>query len=49
MNMGRACSRYGGSNARKKVGFENLKGRGHCEDLGRDGRIIIIIVFIVGK
>ena len=43
--MGRACSTYGGR-GEKYTGFggENLKERGHLEETGVDGRIILKLI-----
>jgi len=41
------CSSYGGDKCMKWRWSENLKGRGHSEDLGIDGKIILKL--ILGK
>jgi hypothetical protein len=38
--MGGACSMHGDIKMRTKFWLENLKGRDHLEDVGKDGTIL---------
>jgi hypothetical protein len=39
--MGRKCSRHGEMRNVYNIWFENLKGRGHSEDLSVNGSLIL--------
>jgi len=39
--MGGACSTYGGEDVHTRLWWETLSERGHLEDPGIDGRIIL--------
>jgi hypothetical protein len=43
--MARACVTYGDRRGAYRVLCGDMRERDHCEDLGVDGRIILILIF----